>query len=162
MMEYKAILRGCTLMRNKVELIKNAQIGMFQNFPNAYCSKATLWLYDYFYNLGEHDLEIRCNPSFLGKYNIDGNHCWLHVNGYNADITCDQFNSHGLDFKKIEIHKDRYNSLYDKNCNILTIREVRWEYFPQDLETCKYIEEAQELYQKLDLEFVLPKKDLLY
>lgn len=96
-------------VRNTLELCKKNN-PLFSDFPYGYCSKASLWLYDYLYFNGFRNMEFRMRMPFTQR---GGNHVWLFLNGYNIDITSDQFNSENLTYPSVYVD-NKSDPLYNE------------------------------------------------
>lgn len=104
---YYRLYTICSEFREKLDNCVKKHPNLFKCFPHGYCSHICIWAYDYLVSKGFTGIEFRINDPFLE--NMDGSHTWLYWNGYNIDLSCDQFNAFGENFDKVIIEKIEYN-----------------------------------------------------
>lgn len=77
--------------------------GYFTSFPNGFCALSSIWIYDILCRKS-HFVEIRQKTPFYRNYP----HTWVHCDGFDVDITSDQFK--GNNFPKVYVGND--NAMY--------------------------------------------------
>lgn len=146
------LFNHCIHVRNLIELSMKENENLFKGFPNGYCNLASIWLHDYLYCKGFRDIQFRGKDPFIES--INGNHVWLRLGQYNLDITCDQFNSQGLNFPSVIVATDEELSLYLLPFDILSrIEQVMLEYSQRLAYYPNMRKEQDIIYKKLNINF---------
>jgi len=136
-----------SFVRNQIENLKKTT-NLFKEFPNGYCSRASLWLYDYLQSKGYNSIKF-CFREPFGT--IDMNHVWLHIGDLNIDITGDQFNKKGFCFDSIYVERDNeFYSHYKYEDKKSYVGEC---YMPLYNRYKNVIDERELLYNKLGISF---------
>lgn len=119
--------------------------GYFMSFPNGFCALSSIWIYDILSDKQSHIIEIRQKNSFF-KNNP---HTWVHCDGFDVDITPDQFK--GSNFPKVYVGSD--NIMYH-HFDEITSKEIL---FPTEFilkQMCDNLlkEGIETLYKNLDID----------
>jgi|GEM_PF-2201113 len=153
--EFEKLYSLCKEFRETVDKCVEEHHKVFEGFPNGYCAQVSIWAYDYLASKGYKNIEFRNRDPFF--QDRDGNHVWLHWNGYNIDLSSDQFSNESVKFPSVLIVKDEEDKTPEKRYTTgyeVTSRDYRvlMEYVP-----VSSMEEKQKLdliYATLGLVFV--------
>ena len=135
-------------IRNEVE--KCQEHGYFEFFPNAFCALSSIWIYDMLklHKAQGEEIEIRQKRRF---YN-DFPHTWVHYNGFDIDITGDQFNDANLP----KVYVGKHNKMYHQFDNITSKHVLFPTEFVTKLTYYKRLDDSVEtLYKNLNIDVKL-------
>lgn len=152
MTEYEDLYQQCLHVRLTIERCVKNNPSLYNHFPHGYCNHVSIWLYDYLTSKDYKSIEFHMRRSFM---NSDCNHVWLYWNGYNIDLTCDQFNDENSCFDTVIVSK--INSNY-KEFDMISNRKERidLEYNPYRI-LCAFPDSEKErdiIYEELGLDFI--------
>lgn len=111
--EFTKLKRDAEYVRKTIEDCQKLKPTILIGFPNGFCNRASIWLYEYLSYHGYENITFRMRDPFIER--LPGNHVWLHWKTYDIDITADQFNKKGENFAScIVCVNDEHYLEYDK------------------------------------------------